>query len=352
MEKEVFIINTGITKGTTFKIKVKDLAFSSLFNTGAQVSCIKYDTVSELELLHQISESSTCIRTANGQDVGVKGSVLVSFQIGPCSFTHRFIVCKGITRPFILGEDFLSHHCFKLDWTDDNKRFAEYKGKALAIALQAVMDDRIMVSHAVWIPARHFAMVPTKCPNMFSGRVEECPCPEFQNKFPNLYLEPMQYNNPDGKWSENIPYMIINLEHDRDIYLGKDTIMAFAREEDKSCNYLEINEIIELVDLKKDLSSKSRSIVESDLVFSPAQVTEYRCVELKDQEITKETRERFEKLKGKYPKVFSINSEDIGQTSLVTMHVDTGDNPPICQKLYSLPLKHYSWVQQEIKTLE
>ena len=31
------------------------------------------------------------------------------------------------------------------------------------------------------------------------------------------------------------------------------------------------------------------------------------------------------------------------------MHVDTGDNPPICQKPYTLPLKHYSWVQQEIE---
>ena len=346
------MINTGKTKGTTFKIKVKDLAFSSLFDTGAQVSCIKYDTVAELELLHQISESSTCIRTANGQDVGVKGSILVSFQIGPCSFTHRFIVCKGITRPFILGEDFLSHHCFKLGWTDDNKRFAEYKGKVIAIASQAVMDDRIMVSHPVCIPARHFAIVPTKCPNMFTGRVEACPCHEFQNKFPNLYVEPMQYNNPDGKWSENIPYMIINLEHERDIYLGKDTVVAYAREEDKSCDYLEINEIIQMTDLKKNLSTKSRSIIESDLVFSPAQVTEHRRVELKDQEISEETKQRFEKLKGKYPKVFSVNSEDIGRTNLVTMHVDTGDNPPICQKLYTLPLKHYSWVQQEIETLE
>ena len=125
----------------------------------------------------------------------------------------------------------------------------------------------------------------------------------------------MQYNNPDGKWSENIPYMIINLEHGRDIYLGKDTVVAYAREEDKSCDYLEINEIVQLADLKKDLSTKSRGIVESDLVFSPAQVTEvteHRHVELKDQEISKETKQRFEKLKGKYPKVFSVNSEDIG----------------------------------------
>ena len=246
----------------------------------------------------------------------------------------------------------MSHHCFKLGWTDDNKRFAEYRGEIIAVASQAVMDDRIVVSRAVRIPARHFAMVPTKCPKMFSGRVEACPCPEFKSKFPNLYLEPMQYKNPDGKWQEEIPYMIINLEYDKDIYLGKDTIMAYAWEEDKTFEYLEVNEIIELAEFKNWTSTKGRSIIESDLVFSPAQVTEHHRVELKDQDISQKTRERLKKLKKFHPKVFSVSSQDIGCTNLVTMHVDTGDNPPICQKPYTLSLKHYSWVQQEIKTLE
>ena len=206
-----------------FKIKINVHVLSSLFNAGAQVSCIKYDTVAALGLAHQISESNTCIRTANGQEVSVKGSVVINFKIGPCSFTHKFMVCGVLTRPFILGEEFFSHHCFKLGWTDGNKRFAEYKSEIIAVASQAVMDDRIMVSCPVRIPARNFAVVPTKCPNMFSGRVEARPCPEFKNKFPNLYMEPMQYNNPNGKWQEEIPYMIINLEYDRDIYLGKNT---------------------------------------------------------------------------------------------------------------------------------
>ena len=47
----------------------------------------------------------------------------------------------------------------------------------------------------------------------------------------------------------------------RDIYLGKDTIMAYAWEEDKTCKYLEINEIIETTDLKKGTSTKGKSIV-------------------------------------------------------------------------------------------
>ena len=217
------------------------------------------------------------------------------------------------------------------------------------------MDDKIVVSCPVRIPARHFAMVPTKCPNMFSGRVEVHPCPEFKNKFPNLYLEPMQFNNPDGKWQKDMPYMIINLEYDRDIYLGKDTVMAYAQEEDKTCEYLEVNEVIESTEFRNWTPRKGKSIIDADLVFSPAQVTEHwHCVELKDQEISQETKERFQELKEKYPKVFSLSSQDIGHTNLVTMHVDTGDNPPppICQKPYTLPLKHYSWVQQEIETLE
>ena len=49
---------------------------------------------------------------------------------------------------------------------------------------------------------------------------------------------------------------------------------------------------------------KGKSIIDSDLVFSPAQVTEHCCVELKDQEISQETKVRFEKLKRKIPQSF------------------------------------------------
>ena len=88
------------------------------------------------------------------------------------------------------------------------------------------------------------------------------------------------------------------------------------------------------------------------MVYSPTQITEYCRVELKDHDASEETKHQFEELKAKYPKVFSLNNEDIGHTLLVTMDIDTGDSPPVYQKPYTLPLKHYSWVQQEIETLE
>ena len=47
-----------------------------------------------------------------------------------------------------------------------------------------------------------------------------------------------------------------------------------------------------------------------------------------------------------------VNSGNIGKTMLVEMEIDTGNPPPIALKPYTLPLKHYEWVQREIETLE
>ena len=34
------------------------------------------------------------------------------------------------------------------------------------------------------------------------------------------------------------------------------------------------------------------------------------------------------------------------------MDVDTRDSPPVSSRPYTLPLKHYEWVQKEIESLE
>ena len=84
--------------------------------------------------------------------------------------------------------------------------------------------------------------------------------------------------------------MIINLEYYKGIYLSKDTVVAYAQEEEKTCEYLEVNEIVESAEFRNWTSTKGKSITESDLVFSLAQVTEHHCVELKNQGISKKLR--------------------------------------------------------------
>ena len=195
-------------------------------------------------------------------------------------------------------------------------------------------------------------MAPGYCNQMFNSKATAMPCTKLKQRFPNLYMEPMQMDNSENKSYDTIPYMLINLGDVDTIYIGRDTLVAYIKGEDAGCKYLEVNEIIEDVWGINWQSPHAHKIVTSDLVYSPAQVTEHRCMELKDQSISEDTKRKFEELKEQFPKVFSLSNEDIGCTQLVTMDVDMGDSPPSCQKPYTLPLKHYNWVQQEIETLE
>ena len=65
-----------------------------------------------------------------------------------------------------------------------------------------------------------------------------------------------------------------------------------------------------------------------------------------------EYREKFRLLCERFEDVFSKDSTDIGKTPLITMNIDTGDSPPVCQRPYNLPLKHREWEQKELETLE
>ena len=93
-------------------------------------------------------------------------------------------------------------------------------------------------------------------------------------------------------------------------------------------------------------------VVESDFLISPADIYPNRKVELKDANIKQSTKDNFEVLCEQQHEAFSKNNKDIGKTQLIEMEIDTGDSLPVAQSPYTLPLKHYDWVCQEIETLE
>ena len=93
-------------------------------------------------------------------------------------------------------------------------------------------------------------------------------------------------------------------------------------------------------------------VIESDFLISPGDVYPNRKDELKDANIKDSTRESFEVLCEQQHEAFLKNNKDIGRTQLIEMEINTGDSLPVAQSPYTLPLKHYDWVHQEIETLE
>ena len=92
--------------------------------------------------------------------------------------------------------------------------------------------------------------------------------------------------------------------------------------------------------------------MEKRFITSPADIKVHRKVELQDADITEAQRNAFKDLCMEFNDIFSADSSDIGKTSLLEVEIDTGDNLPITQKPYTLPLKHTTWVQRELEILE
>ena len=95
-----------------------------------------------------------------------------------------------------------------------------------------------------------------------------------------------------------------------------------------------------------------QEVVDSDFIISLGDIYPNRKTDLEDAEISSTTKDKFEKICQVHDKAFSKNNKDIGKTQLIEMEIDTGDQLPVAQNPYTLPLKHYEWVRREIETLE
>ena len=153
-----------------------------------------------------------------------------------------------------------------------------------------------------------------------------------------------------------VPYCIYNLSYEHHSYIPKGKVVAFAEKEKSKNEVFDVEEVTSVEQYRNWVPKKKGFLPvpqKSDSICSPAEVSAHRKVKLQSKPVTKGTIQQFEELCKRFSEVFSKNSEDIGRTNLITMDIDTGDHPPaICQKPYTLALKHYEWVQKEVDQLE
>ena len=152
--------------------------------------------------------------------------------------------------------------------------------------------------------------------------------------------------------------MLINLGEDY-VFLPKGQVVEFL-----DPAYIDVSEInLDIASvtvntlniptpIKENIVMKNQDTVPSDFITSPADIAGPRKADLQDFEITAEEMKAFRKLCDKYADVFSDSSGDIGRTPLIKMDIDTGENPLVCQRPYTLPLKHVEWVKKELNILE
>ena len=203
--------------------------------------------------------------------------------------------------------------------------------------------------------------VPLECTRQLTDQMDIRIDTGFHHKNPNIYIPPCCINNPNNKHNPRyMPLTIFNLSTVDHLYIGKDTVIAFAEQPVLETYNIELAS----EDKIKEHLAKPRNWVpqrhetlpeiphDTAFLCSPADVPGPHKVQLQDKDIATDIRQKFKELCEEYGEAFSKNNKDIGRTKLVKMNIDTGDSPPVSSRPYTLPLKHYEWVQREIESLE
>ena len=88
-------------------------------------------------------------------------------------------------------------------------------------------------------------------------------------------------------------------------------------------------------------------------IIMPGDYTPHQEYKLEDAEVAPQSQlsKKLDELIKKYDCIVSKHINDINTTPLLKMEIET-EGPPIASLPYVLPLKHHSFVQEEIANLE
>ena len=267
-----------------------------------------------------------------------------------------------MTRPIILGTDFTSMNFVGVVWTHEGtQKMIRSNGSTIIELPDTTSGIPLVLARSVKIWLGGNLEVPLECTRKLANHMDIRIDTGFHHKNPNVYIPPSCINNPNNQYSPKyMPLTIFNLSKVDHLYIGRDTVVALAEEPTIDTYHIEIASEEKIQEhLAKPwnwVSQRHETLPEipPDTAFlcSPADVPGPRRVQLQDKDITTDIRQKFEELCGQCREAFSKSNEDIGRTKLVKMNIDTGDSPPVSSRPYTLPLKHYEWVQREIKSLE
>ena len=180
----------------------------------------------QLNKIHLLS--NICVRSATGSNLSPLGIVDCTFELGKTAFTSDFIVCKNLTRPLILGQDFLMRNQVTVRYSEDGKCILDYHQEELIASLEIENKPELSATASVLLPGRTLTVIQVNSnlePKQ-SGHIYEIePNVSLFEEYPNLYIVPMLHN-VDTYTTESVPLVLINFSV-YDISFSKEEIVGF-----------------------------------------------------------------------------------------------------------------------------
>ena len=139
-------------------------------------------------------------------------------------------MCKNLTRPLILGRDFLIQNHIPVRYFENGKCILDHKQQELVASVCVETKPQLSLGNSMTLPGRTLAVVHVNNnlnPEQSGQLYEIEPNYLLTNECPNLCIIPM-IQNVDIHKTENVPLVVINFLTDS-VYLSKGEIMGFMQ---------------------------------------------------------------------------------------------------------------------------
>ena len=125
---------------------------NALIDTSAMRSCISEKYYQSLLLTKIQFVQNISVRSATGSNLSPLGLINCSFELGQVKFNSDFIVCKNLTRPLILGRDFLIWNHVIVRYADDGKSILDYQQQELVALINIEDKLQLILANSTTLP--------------------------------------------------------------------------------------------------------------------------------------------------------------------------------------------------------
>ena len=225
------------------------------------------------------------VRTASGSSLCPTGTVACDFKLGEQPFSFKFIVCRGLSRPCILGLDFLRKYKIGIGWSPTGKFQLDLHQQVLVESIKVYMSGpTLQTRQCITIPSRSLMVLNAKATidrHMEGGLHKVVPNFLLSDEYPELVLIPTVHNVEITKL-ECIPYVLLNLSEEA-IFLRKGEILRHLEREDITIEEITTGTMLQCKDMKSEKLDCGDSVEEA-FIASPVSGDTCKKVRLQDVE--------------------------------------------------------------------
>ena len=331
----------GKAAAATIPLQIGREKCNALIDTGASLCVMNYEyfrrtggEIKDYDTIYHVTDAS-------GHSLEPVGTLETTVTIGHNDHLIRFVICKKLRRPCIIGVNFLQANWMTLKWTDKGHLQIAAERDVINSIDSSMKDIKVSAQYGCELPPRSLMTVWARLPKeklvtgmIYSFRKSE----DFMTKNPNVCVVEMLHNVDTSDYTL-VPVTLINLgRENKNIKRGDELDYLNISFEEWGSSPIEQGDVHE--------------VEQNSFIVSPADIPRHRKTILGDKNLSEKEKRKFDQLCETYSDIFSKGASDIGKTPLIIMDIDTGDSPPVCQKPYNLPLKHAEWVKQELEMLE